>query len=414
MNFRVVALVAALFVMAQLDGFAAAAEPDLTVVSDDGDSSISLQLALQLRWEYAYLESQAGGSHYTSNRIMFRRLRMSISGSVLTPDLSYALQLSLVPGDLELLDMWLDYRFRPSYRLRIGQMKIPFTRWRQNSLKDRVFLEWAKPVRFFGAERQLGLMVHNGGGPGAFEYQFGVFTGVNARASNAIGMSLAYAEPIANPSALADPDGRMFSEMHTEIATHLAWNAAGIDTHRLTDFEGGPARFSLGFSAAWDLDPTPREDMHLRLAPEVVLKAHGFAAWAVLMAGFSDHVMDSERYAPAFLGVVLCASKLFLQSYEIGLRYSLVDYLAGLRDDAAAWAAATYLSTSDPELAEELGRRFAKVGKLIREHEIELGFDWYLMGRTFKWQLAVALLVHEQTNGTGSDVRLRTQIQLAF
>ncbi|HUU02162.1 MAG TPA: porin [Myxococcota bacterium] len=394
---------------------AQAGQPELVVVSDDGDSSISFHLVLQLRWEYAYIEGQPGGDHYTQNRISFRRLRPVIMGNILTSDLSYLLHLNLAPGALELMDLWLDYRFHPTYSLRVGQMKIPFTRYRQDSFKDLPLPDWSGPTRYFGAERQVGLMVHNGvGHPGVFEYQLGFFTGVNARAANGIGLSLAYAEPISSPSSLVNPDGRLFSEMHSEIAAHLAWNAAGIDTRRPTDFEGGPARFSLGMSAAWDLDPTPREDMRLRLAPEAVFKAHGFAAWAVLMAGFGDHVMDSVRYAPAFLGSVLQASYLFFESYEIGLRYTLIDYFEGLRDDTRAYAAAEVQSASDPAEIDELGRRFALVGKLIREHEVNLGFNWYLMGRTLKWQVDAGLLVTEQADGTRSDIRLRTQIQLAF
>jgi hypothetical protein len=396
-------------------GSAKADQPELIVVSDDGDSSISFHLALQLRWEYAYNESNQGGDHYTQNRIYFRRLRPVINGNILTSDLSYLLHLSVAPGALELMDLWLDYRFHPSYRLRVGQMKIPFTRYRLNSFKDLALLDWAGPTRYFGAERQVGLLVHNGlGNPGAFEYQFGIFTGVNARAANGIGMSLAYAEPIYSPSSLVDPDGRLFSEMHTEIAAHLAWNASGIDTRRPTDFEGGPARFSVGLSVAWDLDPTPREDMRLRLAPEAVFKVYGFSAWAVLMAGLSDHLMDGKRYAPAFLGTILQASYLFFETYEIGLRYSLIDYLAGLRDDAGAYAAAVVLSASDPAEVDELGRRFSLTGKIIREHEVDLGFNWYLMGRTLKWQVDAGLLVYEQLDGSRSDIRLRTQIQLAF
>ncbi len=394
---------------------ARADQPELVVVSDDGDSSISFHLALQLRWEYAYIEGRPGGDHYTQNRISFRRLRPVISGNILTADLSYLLHLSLSPGALELMDLWLDYRFHPTYRLRVGQMKVPFTRYRLGSFKDRPVLDWSGPTRYFGAERQVGLLVHNGvGHPGVFEYQLGFFTGVNARAASGIGMSLAYAEPISSPSSLVDPDGRLFSEMHTEIVAHLAWNASGVDTRRPTDFEGGPARFSLGLSAAWDLDPTPREDMHLRLAPEAVFKAHGFSAWAVFVAGFGDHVMDADRYAPALVGAVLQAGYLFFGSYEICLRYTLIDFFDGLRDDARAYAAAEVLSAGDPAEIDELGKRFERVGKVLREHEVNLGFNWYLMGRTLKWQVDAGLLVTEQADGTRSDIRLRTQIQLAF
>ncbi|MBW1811363.1 MAG: hypothetical protein JRJ87_24455 [Deltaproteobacteria bacterium] len=388
--------------------------PVFSIISDDGVSQLSFYLALQFRWEYEYLEREPGQDHATRNEIMIRRIRPVIKGSLFFEDLTYLLHVSLVPGALELMDLWFEYRFHPSYQVRVGLAKVPFTRYRLNSFQTRPLVDWSYPTHYFGAERQFGATLHNGiSNPGCFEYELGVYSGVNSRTANGIGMSKIYAEQIASPSDLADPDAAMFTNMHTEFVAHLAYNSSDMNVKLPTDFEGGPIRYSLGLSLAWDLKPTPRQDMRLRLAPEIEIKAHGFAATAVFYMGFTDHQMDGTEYSLGAIGGVLQLSYLFFEKYELAVRYTSVHIMDELRDDARQYANVQINKASDAARV-ELIDQYAQVGQLENDHEISLGFNWYLFGTTFKWQVDSGLLMHNRIDGIRYDVRLRTQFQLAF
>jgi hypothetical protein len=98
----------------------------------------------------------------------------------------------------------------------------------------------------------------------------------------------------------------------------------------------------------------------------------------------------------------------FLEKYEIALRYTFVHLLADLRDDARAWA------VSRIEVDGDVYERYREVGRLQTEHEANLGFNVYFFGPAVKWQVDLGLLVHDRTDDVRYDLQLRTQMQLAF
>lgn len=371
--------------------------PNFSLVSEDGGSWISFHLALQLRWTYLYKDTAAGRT--SDNQIRFARIRPVIKGSLLDEDFNYLMHVNLTPGLLELMDLWFDYRFTPQLRVRAGQMKIPYTRYRLGSFMDLPVVDWSQPTRYFGAERQLGVMVHNSRKDRPdIEYHLGFYTGMNMRSSNGIGMNKIYAEPAPDPSSLVDPAG--FGNMHSEAVGHLAYNF-GIP-------EETPVPLSVGISGAWDLRPTPRQDMRLRLAPEVSIRAFGFSLDLVFHLGWFDEVMGSDSYLLGMLGGVAQATYLFLEQYEIALRYTVVHLLEAVRDDARAWA------VSRIEMDGDMDGRYWDVGFLESVHEANLGFNIYFFGPAVKWQLDLGLLVYDRIDDVRYDFQLRTQMQLSF
>lgn len=397
-------------------GNVAAAEwerPKLKLASADGQSSIEFHLALQLRWEYLYQDQGTGKDRTSQSKLMLRRIRPTLSGSLLTEELTWLLHLSTAPGSLELMDLWIDYKIHPWLQVQVGQMKIPFTRYRLNSFQDRPLVEWSYPTHYFGAERQLGVMLHNGvGKPPDFEFELGVFDGVNARASNGIGAEKVYAEPPINPSNLAQPTP--LEHLHTELVLHLAYNYGGIHVRRPSDLEGGPPRFSVGASLAWDLNPRPLHDLQLRVAPEAEFRWAGFAIGGQFYLGLFDPLAGGDGYQPGLLGGLVYASYFFGGAYEISARWANVSILSAYRTDARTHADAKIAAAGDETEAAALGNRYARTGRLHNEQEINLGFNWYLLGTTLKWQIDLGLLVHELDSQTLYDAQLRTQLQLAF
>jgi len=369
-----------------------------SVYSDDGSSRLAISLIAQMRWDYRYLDGDDGNSARTENMLRFRRLRPVLTGRLLDGELSFKLHVNLVPGALELLDLWAEYGWLPTVRIRLGQAKIPFTRHRLNSFTTQTLVDWSGPTRYFGAERQVGITIHNGlVKPGRLEYQLGFYTGVNARASNGIGPALVYGETTGSSSSLCNPADSLLADMHSEIVGHLAFNSSGMDPSQPRDTQGGPPRFSVGLSLAWDLAPRPGEDLRLRLAPEAQLRMWGLALDAAFYLGLADLVVGSSNYRPALYGGLLELSWQIGESFTLASRYSLVATTSEVRGDAA-------------ERDDLLGRE--AVDRIGKDQEILVGFAWQLWGQTLVWQVDLGVWWREREQREDYSMFARTQLQL--
>jgi hypothetical protein len=387
--------------------------PELAVSSADGQSTLRFQLASQIRWQLRLDDIDSTGPSEQDNKILFRRIRPIISGNLGTEDFAFKLHLNLVPGALELMDLWLDYRFHPQLALRLGQAKIPYTRYRLGSFTTRPVVDWSFPTQFFGAERQMGAMLHNGvGNPPRFEYQLGVYTGTNARVSNAVALPLLYDSERRNLSNLVQPSPP--TSFHPEIVAHVAYNHPDLDSRTPQDFEGGPPRFSFGLSGAWDLRPVATQDLTLRLAPEAVLKLYGVTLWALFQLGFWNDSQGPGDTDLGLLSTVAQASYVFLERFEVGARYTNVIVLSELRRDARAQATSRINGAADEDTRQALAEQLAPVGTLKAEHEVNLGFNLYLWRHALKLGTDGGLIIHERTDGRSYDVVIRIQTQVAF
>jgi len=366
------------------------AAPRFQVVSKDGGSKVSLHLATQTRWQTDW----KGPDHEADSQALFRRIRPTVKGNLLSADTAWLLHLSTAPGSLELMDLWVDHTLHPQARTRVGVQKVPFTRHRLNSFKDRVVADWSYPTRYFGAERQVGAVLHNGmGKPPELEYQLGVFSGRNSRASNAVGLPKLFGETVENPSSLLGAPGE--ERMHPEVVVHLARSTGGMNVRRPSDLEGRPLRTSFGVSVAWDSDPDPLHDLRLRVAPEAELKACGFALGAAGYLGLFDGELDADTYSPALAGWLLRASWVLSPGWEVAARWAEVRMLESLRE----------------ELVARLG---AGADPLHSERELTLGVNAYLLGTILKAQIDGSLLQHARGESNTQDGRVRLQLQMGF
>ena len=387
--------------------------PKFEVLANDGVSSISLHLWAQFRLEYLESGHWSEAPIERDARLLLRRVRPVINGKLIDEDISYQLHLSTAPRSLELMDLFVDYRAQADLNFRVGQYKIPFTRHRMNSFRARQVADWSLPTRYFGAERQYGVMAHNGlAKPPPFEYQLGVFSGVNARKAAAVGIPISYADPTPNPSDLIAPAPA--ADLHPEVVAHVALNRGGINVRDPSDLEGGGLRYSIGMSAAWDIRPSARQDTALRLAPELMVKYRGMGAIAAGFLGVCKQVALSGGHKPCLAGVVVSASHMIGQRYEIALRYGGVQRLAALRDDARQYGDEMIAAATDPEEIAELTARYQDVDRVRAEHELATGFNVYLRGTALKWQIDAAWLIQDRSDENRHDLRARTQLQLAF
>ncbi len=310
------------------------------------------------------------------------------------------------------MDAYLDFRFHPQVSLRAGQAKIPFTRYRIGSYKDLTLVEWSMLTGYFGAERQLGLTLHNGWEkPPWLEYELGLYTGVNARASHAVALSRLFGETIDNPSSLVD--GGPVLALHPELVAHLALSSEGMTTSTDTDFERGPLRASAGLSFAWDLQPDRLRDLSMRLAPELLLKYRGASFSSVFYVAFARTGDTVARQQLVFTGFLFQGSYLLLRWLELAIRYSLLDVNEGMADRARA-RAAQIVATAAPEKAPDLVAQYKNAGSLRSEQELTFGVNLYVIRSSLKWQNDFAWTRAGRYDGEREGLRYRSQLQLSF
>jgi len=379
------------------------------ISSADGGSKVRLQFAGQL---WLYFESRDKGPDVDRTNKLFmkaRRIRLTLAGTLYQPELSYKLHLSTAPKSLELMDFYFNYMISQNMQFRFGQYKVPFTRYRIQSFQRLAFVDWAIVTKYFGAERQMGFSFHNGFElPPRWAYALGIYTGVNARTSHGVGLSIVYSEEAPNPSDLADPGPA--AEFHPELFLHLNYNSGDIKVQSSSDEERTGFRSSSGLSLAWDLKPDPYADLRFRLAPELLIKYRGISCVAVLYAGFSKIGYPAE-IKPVMTGCLIQTSYRFQKDYEISARYAVVDFKDAMLNDARSRA---WHLIDESGFDQSVIDQYDDVGKVYQEHEMTLGFNIYLNGHSLKWQNDVSLLRHSILTGKRTDYTAHSQFQLTF
>ena len=383
-------------------------QPFRTTAADG--SNLELGFAGQLRATVTNSGEHWDDDRETEEAVELRRVRLLLRGGFFGDRLRFGLQLSLAPAAPELMDLWADYSFAAPMRLRVGQYKIPFTRYRWQSFSHLLFADWPIAANHFGSERQLGLMLHNGQKDDTpWSYALGVFTGQNARASFAKGIADAHGERLQSPSNFRTPGEPM--SIHPEVVARVSHNSPDIDAKSNSDEKGGGLRHLVGLSAAWDLDATQAEEFSERLAAEVLLKYEGVSLSLVGYAG-----MFRPEVGLQDLGSVGATGELgwrFLPSLEVAGRFSRVDLTTALRQSARS-RADRIIAEADPAEQEALTRQYAAAGKIDSYEETALALSWYLVGHSLKWQNEVAILRCDSSRRPAEDIRFRSQVQVVF
>ncbi len=392
------------------------------ITNADSTSQIRLQFAGQLRAQFESRDAGPGKERTEKLSAEARRVRVTLQGDFPQHKLTFKLHLSLAPGSLELMDMQFDYRWYKSNHIRIGQYKIPFTRYRIQSFQRLTFADWAIVTGYFGAERQMGLTIHNGyEKPPKWGYEIGIFSGQNARASHAVGLAGIYGEPVSNPSDLADP-GPM-AGFYPALFAHVSYNPDGISLQSDSDDKGGDLRGSVGLSAGWDFDPNRYQNLTGRFAPEVLLKYHGASFDGIGYIGLVDIGCPHVTRTGMTGGLVQGAYR-FAGRYEVTARYAIVDFTDELT--SAAYNRAQLLiaearqeaDISESPLAQQqldaVKARYEDAGRVVREEEITVGFNVYIEGHSLKWQNDGGWLIHSRIDGDRVDYVMRSQLHLTF
>lgn len=394
---------------------AIAAEPSLgpfELRSQNGQHALQIGLATQVRLTYTNSGSASDAQRQQDLAIEVRRLRPMLRGSFISEQVEMFLHLNTTPGAIELLDLFSQFNFHPQARLRVGQFKIPYTRYRLQYFTQLLFTDWSILSRYLGAERQFGAALHNGYERGAgFEYAVGVFSGINARRSHGVGLGLVYGEKLPDPSDLTELQSP--ATFHPELALRVGYSSSGLRPETPSDFERGPARFGVSMSATYDVRPSRYLDFALRLAPEVQLKVRGLSLHTVSYVTFFQGDSGARDLRTAFYGVLAHAGYRLHPQWELALRYGLVMSTEALRSDAKMRAIGL-IAAAAPANAEAVRQQYGAAGTLEQDQELLLAANYYLVGNGLKFQVEAGWLQQVISAASLDGARLRLQAQVAF
>jgi len=285
----------------------------LELASPDRSFSVRIGLTAQV-WLVV-----GGVGDAPETQVALRRVRPTLSGTAFTPKFRYLFHVGFLPGDVEFFDMMGDLRLAQGFHVRVGVWKIPFTRYRIRSYKDRSLVDWANVSQIFGGERQAGICLHSdydAAVPPRFEWALGVFSGINTRDRHAIGVSKLYGIDLDE----IDQPGYA----HPEVVARVGLNLGGIDTKAEADLEGGPFRLALSLGGAWDLNPVWGRDWAIRGAFEALMKVRGYSlAGTFYLATIEDGETPADQRLSA-LGVFATTGYVFHRRLGVSLQYSAI------------------------------------------------------------------------------------------
>jgi hypothetical protein len=163
-----------------------------------------------------------------------------------------------------------------------------------------------------------------------------------------------------------------------------------------------------------DVDADRYREPTFRLAPEVIVKAHGVYLSAIFYLALARRGEAFHLQRKALLGGLVQASYLWRQRLEFSLRHALVDEDRVLLESARNRASELIRAEVDPQARKLLEAQYKNAGKIERELETTAGLTVYLWGRSLKWQNDFSWLRHDRIDENRDDFRFRSQMGLMF
>ena len=140
--------------------------------SENGDFSLKITGYAHADGRFAAGDAESA----VTDQFLLRRIRPIVQGTV-AQYFDFVIAPDFAGGTTVLQDGYLDVRFTPKLRVRVGKMKTPFGIERLQSAQSLLFVERALPNNLV-PNRDVGLQVHGELAGGVFGYQAGVFNGV--------------------------------------------------------------------------------------------------------------------------------------------------------------------------------------------------------------------------------------------
>jgi len=376
------------------------------------DDWIGVGFATQLQFEYDQQFATAGFPKESTETLQFRRIRTTLSSSFIDGRIRSRFQINLTPSAFELIDMWFAFTRFKFATFRIGQFKIPYDRYRAQSFAALSLVDWAPTTRMFGSERQVGAEMLGIGGFLKAEYAIGIFSGTNARAAHAVGITEVYGEVPRNPSDFGF--GEVVSDFHPELAARAAKNFGKINTDANSDVTGSKElRHSVGVGIAWDARPKATQDLGLRLSAEWLGKIrHIYMNVVSYLAWFKPWEGGKILYGP--MGFMAESGYRFSLMWELALRYSVTYLTPWLRSDARSYGASQIANATDPADMMAREEQYGQNGEQTTNNELALAGTSYIIGNSLKVVAEAAWMAQRWETGRRNGFRLNLQLQFLF
>ena len=373
------------------------------------DDWIGIGFATQLQFEYDQQFTTAGFPKQSTETLEFRRIRTTLSSSFIDGRIRSRFQINMTPSAFELIDMWFAFTRFKFATFRVGQFKIPYDRYRAQSFAALSLVDWAPTTRMFGSERQVGAEMLGIGGFLKAEYAVGIFSGTNARAAHAVGITEVYGEVPRNASDFGF--GEVVSEFHPELAARAAKNFGKINTDTNSDVTGSKElRHSVGLGIAWDARPKATQDLGLRLSAEWLGKIrHIYMNVVSYLAWYKPWEGGKILFGP--MGFMAESGYRFSLMWELALRYSVTYLTPWLRSDARSYGEFQIANAIDPASAME---QYGQNGEQTTNNELALAGTSYIIGNSLKVVAEAAWTAQRWEAGRRNGFRFNLQLQFLF
>lgn len=398
----------------------------LKIESEDGLASIQFGLAAQIQYDstWANYNNAHDAPMAHGNKIRIRRLQPLVKGHFFTKNLTYKFMIEPTPSKVDIMDLFLDYKFHRHARLRAGLGKVGFTRKRLNSWKNQSLVDFSIAPRYFGSERQLGLTLHNGfGKKTTHEYELGIYTGQQSRPGCAKGLTYVSNERMTNPSLIAttNENGKekqgAWDEVHPELVGHYAYNHNNIDVTTETDWAKTGFRFSIGAGLSFDPRPHAYRDYAMRTGFEFMTKFKGWSFFATHWSGWYDKsgaIGDdgqSKDFNWAIHGFFAQTGYLLFRDVEFAIRYAYMYVNDDFRKDVKARAQA--MLAKNPESG-VYDKALNTTSDLKEDHELVAGINYYPFGRHVKIATDFGYLFKKYACDDDPEKNLRLRLLMQF
>jgi hypothetical protein len=108
---------------------------------------------------------------------MLRRARASVEGAVFSPRFRYRAELEMGQGNLAPLDLFAEFKPTASWSIRVGQLRVPFSRNWMISEQNLSFAERSLATEEFRYDYDVGVLASKTFLDGRLEAMFGIFNG---------------------------------------------------------------------------------------------------------------------------------------------------------------------------------------------------------------------------------------------
>lgn len=346
--------------------------------SADGDYGLQFHGLLQARYTYERLDEPDGAKDESNFSIP--RARITLAGNLFGKDLTWKFQADFGKGFTALKDYYAEYAIVPHWlHVRAGQWKRPFSRQQMTSASKIQFVDREITDSAFGAGRDLGVAFSNDYEKSpTLEWAVGVFNGAGEKGtfSGTVSVDAATLE--------GKVSGGKFNNVphlfNPTLVARVGFNHGGIKGYSEADLEGGPFRIGVAASGLMEFDVDDDGQSSIRGEVDTIMKVEGFSLSA---AGFVASRQDGSSFADRSfqaLGAHAQAGYVIAGVVEPLFRYGIV----------------------------------APEGSANDEQAISGGVAVYFFGQNLKWVTDVTGIMAETEDGDRTDVRLRSQLQLAY